>query len=77
MKTTTPVEPLLVDRHVAAALLGMGVDTFERRLAGGQLPKELIHPASFGGWRRFSRLQIERFAAEGTVTSWSAPAPGP
>ena len=51
---SAPVDPLLKDRE-GAALLGMSVPTFWRRVADGTIPR----PIKLGGLSRWPQSEIE------------------
>jgi excisionase family DNA binding protein len=62
--------PLLLTARQAAALVGVDESTWNRWIRDGRIPSSVIHPVTYGQpkRRRYSRWQIERWAA-GNVDS--------
>ena len=65
MMSPLPELPLLLTARQAAALVGVDESTWNRWVANGRVPSGVLHPVSYGQSkrRRYSRVQIERWAA--------------
>lgn len=57
--------PLLLGAVEAAAVCGVSRSTFNAWVRGGVVPPEVRHPASYGGWPRYSRVLLEQWLARG------------
>lgn len=58
-----PVVPLLLNARQAAELVGCDESTWNRWVRDGRVPPQIVHASSYGGRRRYSRVQLERWAA--------------
>lgn len=59
----TAALPLLLRSREAAQVCGVSVATFQNWVNAGKVPPEVRHPASFGGWPRYSRHLLEQWLA--------------
>jgi excisionase family DNA binding protein len=54
--------PLLLTSLQAASLCGVSRSTFNQWVAEGRIPPEVIDTPQYGGWKRYRRAQLERWA---------------
>lgn len=56
--------PLLLSALQAAEFIGVSRSTFNDWVKRGRIPEECKHDDGYGGWPRYSRVQLERWAAK-------------